>query len=282
LFDAAANTTVTGALAVGGRLPRNDDDPMTTPAIPEAGTLPWLDRYTSTSGEIMTEVGVTQAQLLEFGREWERRCWPILAEEVETLRAEVARLERLAYPAQVRCGSCLQGLHEECSRCGCDCRHGHPDIPEWESDLLLSQAMTERDQARADLAALHAEAARLRAALDLVERDKAHELVDELMAERNTALDQRDQWKYNAGIWENNRHGWHRRALEAEDERDAMRPVVEHAVSLVISLKTWGEEARVNAFAEWPGLVAAATAYVDQMAPSGPHVPPVDDPGDKT
>jgi hypothetical protein len=88
-----------------------------------------------------------------------------LVGEVEGLRAEVARLraERL---------------------------------PEWESDLLISQALTERDQARADLAALHAEAARL-----ATDRDKAHALVDELMAERNVAL----------------------------DERDAMRPVVEAA-----------------------------------------------------
>lgn len=54
---------------------------MTT--VPDHGTTPWLDRYTSTSGEILTEIGCTPQQVIAFGAAWERRCWPILAEIVD-------------------------------------------------------------------------------------------------------------------------------------------------------------------------------------------------------
>ena len=55
---------------------------LSTPVPDHGGTIPWLDRYTSTSGEILTEIGCTPLQVVAFGTAWEERCWPILAEAI--------------------------------------------------------------------------------------------------------------------------------------------------------------------------------------------------------
>lgn len=67
---------------------------MTTP-VPDHGTVPWLDRFTDLSGEIMIEAGVTQSQLREIAAEMERRALPVVLDAMEN--GDVARLT-----AQVR------------------------------------------------------------------------------------------------------------------------------------------------------------------------------------
>jgi hypothetical protein len=86
------------------------------------------------------------------------------------------RIERRAY----HCGSCLQGLHEECSRDGCDCPHEKVSSLLGQLDEVTDQRNFEADRAdkaESDLAALHAETARLRTELD---RARAHVLVDQM------------------------------------------------------------------------------------------------------
>lgn len=169
-----------------------------------------------------------------------------LVTEVETLRAEVARLE----------GDVREVGHER-------------DL--WQAEHatardVIAAVKIQRDEHRADLAALHAEAARLRAALDLAERDKAHALVEQLRltTERDEALrmlakEQRDQ---------SNRWG------PVLAERDAMRPVVEAAKACVIQIKARG----IAANNQWlRDETRALIAAVDQMAPSRPHLPPQSD-----
>jgi hypothetical protein len=129
-------------------------------------------------------------------------------------------------------------------------------LPEWESDLLLSQAMTERDQARADLAALHAEAARL-----ATDRAKAHAIVDDLMAERNAALDKRDHARTAAANMRQARNA-------AQAERSALGPLVE-AVLRFVEIESGRSAAMENCSAwleEQKVRRAALIAAVDQMA----------------
>lgn len=289
--------------------------PETTPAVPAAGTLPWLDRYTSTSGEIMTWVGITQSQLREFAAEWERRCWPILAEAVggvETLRAEVARLEGERDEARADIASLAYWYCANCERRipGGDvhwdedtdafCPYSSDQLEWCEPETLtsvkayaaklregknrafverddltdpvlrqrhkiqylvteLARVKAERDQTRADLAALHAEAARLRAALDLAERDKAHAVVEQLrlMAER-------DEAKAAAARMRLARN-------EAQAERAALGPLVEAVLKFVEAeaqrspamenCSAWLEEQKVRR--------AVLLAAVDQMPPFG-------------
>jgi hypothetical protein len=124
----------------------------------------------------------------------------------------------------------------------------------------------DREQAESDLAALHAEAARLRAALDLAERDKAH-----AVAEQGRAEAERREAAQDAGRLI-------REKRTAEAERDAMRSVVEKA-------KVWR---RHRNFEYRPGEINPhlLTAHqedldlakaVDQMAPSGPRGEPQSD-----
>lgn len=144
---------------------------MSTPQLPDHGTTPWLDRYTSLCGEILSEY-VTYPQLIEIAAEMERRAMPVVLDAMEDAVSEAANAHRA-----------MSNAANEQLRIQLLAALGAADDGKTSLATYIAQLTAERDEARSNL---HPEVA-LRAFAEYdARRLKRHR--DGLLAERDAML----------------------------------------------------------------------------------------------